>query len=662
MALQDEIFNIINKFFNPRIDELPPGEPTVGDYIPYWDKQNGITKRLEATALIPETSQPNNVFEWIPNRKDNEGNPMPYENLEVVTRAGNWYQSLADNNTSTPGQSDQWFLLTRSYTGGFWKPGLYPDDRPWVFSDHTGFTEIYELVAEERPFISNNIVIEEQLGLWVAMFERDKIEVVDTTGVSLIIDMENKSKKYFRGSDSVNSPLEWAFIRDVNAIQATVFFQIGSLSSHTFPQNVASTDPLFNNQMWTPYDIGVYKAVIDFNGLGGIYLQMFGPFRGGSNQRPSVASNTVTYAGGVLDGPYTYFDTEGDLENNPLPEVLNPVIAGGIYPGDTVTVTWDFYSPSGYSEGTHRYQWTRQNEDGSGLAEIPGVVEDNYTLQDEDINKIVSVEIVAVQTAAAPANGNPESLPTRAPGILVEEFIDVAPPALVMEDYYDYGLKKSTYNTGTFTAPVFGLIGDGQSWSSPAAGNRPTYNSGDGSLTFDRSTAIQWLETSVVASNSKGSAGTRTWEVCGVFQLTNTSGVDNNEYTMWSLIASIFMQFQGTGLEAANSVQGTFSKVFAAGTKYRFRLRSELTGTTEIQLRLQLNYNELANSYEFDETITIATGGAGWSAGNLVRLGGRSAGVVNRGFNGKIWENWMLFQAHLDPTKVTEMWRHLNAV
>lgn len=625
-------------------------------------RKNGITKRLEATALIPETSQPTNVFEWVPNRKDNEGNPMPYENLEVVTRGGNWYQSLADNNTSTPGQSDQWFLLTRSYTGGFWKPGLYPDDRPWVFSDHTGFTEIYELVAPERPFISNNIEIEEQLGLWVAMFERDKIEVIDTTGVSLVVDMANKSKKYFRGSDSINAPVEWAFIRDTNAIQTTVFFQIGSLSSHTFPQNVASTDPLFNEQQWTPYDIGVYKAVIDFNGLGGIYLQMFGPFRGGSNQRPAVAANTVTYTGGILGGPYTYFDTEGDLENNALCEVLNPVIAGGTYPGDTVTVTWDFYSPSGYAEGTHRYQWTRQNEDGSGLVEIPGEIEDNYTFQDEDINKIISVEIIAVQVAPAPANGNPESLPTRAPGILVEEFIDVSLPELVMEDYYDYGLKKSTYNTGTFTAPVFGLIGDGQSWTSPAAANRPTYNAGDGSLTFDRSTAIQHLETSVVASNSKGSAGTRTWEVCGVFSITNTSGTDNNEYTMWSLITSIFMQFQGTAMESANSATGSFSKVFAAGTKYRYRLRCELTGVSEIQLRLQLNYNEEANSYEFDETISLATGGAGWAAGNLCRLGARSAGVVSRGFNGKIWENWMLFQAHLDPAKVTEMWRHLNNV
>jgi len=133
------------------------------------------------------------------------------------------------------------------------------------------------------------------------------------------------------------------------------------------------------------------------------------------NTPPEITAST-------FEASYTYTDAEDDFESNAKPQVVALSITGNPIVGQTLTASWTFFSPSLYSQGTHLYQWYRSDQDGTNRAAIGGATNSTYVLVDDDQDKQIDVEVTAVQTAATPANGNPESDTEVSPTVYVPPF------------------------------------------------------------------------------------------------------------------------------------------------------------------------------------------------------------------------------------------------
>lgn len=652
---------------NPRINELPRGVPPEGAFIPYYDPLEGVTKALSVAALNPSaTPVPNTNFNWIANRKDANGAPWPYSKNDPVVFNGEWYQSASDNNTFTPGASDTWVKMNKSYTGGFWKAGVYSDARPWVFSDHTGELEIYELIDPARPFISTNITTEEAAGKWRSFSSKVTIDEVNTADAVITFDAKHSAQRWFKGSGNIDGPRLWQFINHERLIEGKFFFTMSGLFEQELPMDFRMSDPNFKlaTRRWTPMDVGDYEATINDNGAGNYNLKIYGPFGGGGNTMPTIFDNVIAYSGGVLDGSRTYFDPEGDLENNPLPEVRNASITGADnIPGTVLTASWTFFSPSGYTQGVHKYQWYRSAEDGSTREAISGATGNTYTVLEADIGYAISVEIIAVQTATAPANGNPESLPVETAGILIEALVVTS---LDPETNYDQVLNlfDDNYDAVNFRIPDTGLRPDDVTpfWTSPLAENRPAYESATKRLYLDPAVTVRFVETPMRASNSKGASGTRKYDWVGVIELASlpAAGVDA---IIFSPLTSLLFKVKDARFHFQSSSANNFSFVVQTGVKYRFRLRTDINATSGFwEARLQLNYDEQGGAFLFDETIQGTNGGAGIAEDTLLRIGASKASPPAKPLHGYVYEMVYLGQDHIPAEKELNLWRRLNQV
>ncbi len=86
-------------------------------------------------------------------------------------------------------------------------------------------------------------------------------------------------------------------------------------------------------------------------------------------------------------------DTIEITMGNAPPEAQNAVIVGGLFKGNTVAATFQYFDALNDPEGTHLYQWTR---DGSP---IPGATQSAYSIVEADVGYTnLGVEIHAIAT------------------------------------------------------------------------------------------------------------------------------------------------------------------------------------------------------------------------------------------------------------------------
>lgn len=652
MSLEIQILEILKKYYNPRIDELPLGYPVENDFVPFWSVFEGRTKRLAAALFNPTSVQINNGIEWVYDRKDNLGAPLPYNLYDIVSKGGKLYQSLVNVNTSTPGVvgNDLWELVVKAYSGGFWKAGVYTDVQPWVFSNHTGTTLIYELIDPARPFVSVNIETETSAGKWRSLSGKIVIDEVDTTQSEIVFDMKFDAQRWFRGSDNINSPKLWVDINAEDAIKATFIFTLSGLHTQTMPENYRLTSLQFNKltSEWVPEFIGTYKFTKDFDGLGLCYVTIEGPFGGGGNTMPTIFDNVIgNLANNMVGGLYTYFDAEGDPESNQPPRAENIQVVGNQFPGSLLTASYTFVSPSNYVEGASLKQWYLETPDGEESDALPG--ETGLTIiVPADVGKVLKFGVLPVQTAPAPANGRPVGVEAFSGGVMIIAE-NVVTPELDLNLEYHQLLKHNTYDVANLRAPIMGTLGVGY-FTSPV-GREPTKHA-NGDLIFDPAVNIKRLTFLTLAGTS-----IKTHECVFVIRLDEVK----TEYVL-GISSNVWIRFQNTGDQLEVGFNGSVKFLTwapAINTPYACRVRWSTNGTI-VSMRLQVDYNEDTNMYLVDETINGANNGTTWAA----QTGSIGSSVTDTsGLDGRLGELAIMYDAHLlDPDKILQLWKRLNNI
>ena len=252
---------------NARIDELPLGNPQPGDFLAFRDMINGVTKKVDITPFL--TSSTGN-FEW----SSSAAEAGEYDDRDVVTYGGNWYQSEINNNESIPGADANWTQITKSSSGlVYWEAGVFTEDKVFVLSEHrdAGFPELYFLTDATRPFVSADIAAEEEDGQWRSITELTRLNQVDGSDNEIVLDFKGSVRRKFSlgyGDSAVEGDKEWQHQNDFNALEYSAQFEVVDPGTHTFPSNhvIFSSAGLTSANTWQVTDNGIYKMSAWYDG------------------------------------------------------------------------------------------------------------------------------------------------------------------------------------------------------------------------------------------------------------------------------------------------------------------------------------------------------------------------------------------------------------
>jgi len=243
---------------NSDFPHLPPNGTFTGeDITAIWNFITGRTEYVKVKDLTAFGNTTQN-FEWV--------SPHPYLADEVVTRGGNWYQALVDNNGVTPGTDDAvWALITKSSSGlVLWQAGVFPQDVVFVLSTHKGYLDLYYLVDVDRPFVSTDIEAEELNEQWESVISPRVRKAATMSAGDCQLDFVNDREKIFYGT--IGEAKEWELINEARAIDFKFTVEFTTVDTQTFPANWIMSDTRKDGLDWTPASIGKYLITGVFNG------------------------------------------------------------------------------------------------------------------------------------------------------------------------------------------------------------------------------------------------------------------------------------------------------------------------------------------------------------------------------------------------------------
>jgi hypothetical protein len=262
---------------NARIDELPLGVPSNGDFLVYRDQINGVTKRALVDPFLASPVDTNN-FEWAPS-------PASYDEDDVVTYSGLWWQSLVNGNAdNVPGvDPTKWIEVTRVGGSGIkvYESGVYVDDSVFVAFKVINHYYLFELVNPTRPFPSSNFYAEYVAGDWRG-FGQIEFNSVDVTAAVQFNFFNVLQELTLNSESSITGPRTWSIINEgIDSARVVFYFQLDGLHVQSMPANflmpswVANWDS--SAKTWTPTEIGKYKAIMQAF-AGDWLLTIEGPF------------------------------------------------------------------------------------------------------------------------------------------------------------------------------------------------------------------------------------------------------------------------------------------------------------------------------------------------------------------------------------------------
>jgi hypothetical protein len=223
------------------------------------------------------TSETTGNFEWVTDNGDG------YEEDEVVTWQGNWYQSLEDDNLNNiPGiDPTKWLLVTKSASGFvFWQAGIFPQDEVFVLRSIGGMIHLVHLVNATRPFISTDFDAEYAAGDWEIMSsDASPNTEVDTT-IDIVLDFKNKNYGKFFGSNIISTAKNLSLLYDANGDEFKFIFIVDNVAAVLeLPANFQLDNALWDSvaKTWSPVDLGKYKMRGDRDGTNWT-VEIFGPY------------------------------------------------------------------------------------------------------------------------------------------------------------------------------------------------------------------------------------------------------------------------------------------------------------------------------------------------------------------------------------------------
>ena len=196
---------------------------------------------------------------------------------------------------------------------------------------------------------------------------------------------------------------------------------------------------------------------------------------------PTVSNHVITedIPNNYFEGTYSYAHVDGTLENNPPPQATNVVLSGLPFTGETLTLAYNFFSPSGYTEGTPIVRFYRFIEGDDPIL----IVQQStltYVMQQADEGFQIYATIIVTQTATAPANGNPNSTE------ISSNATDIAEAAYDPDTLFDSYYRQENIASNWLDT---GFVSRGNMTS--VVGNEPTINTVDSRVDFD---GTEWFE------------------------------------------------------------------------------------------------------------------------------------------------------------------------
>lgn len=235
---------------NSDFPHLPKnGTFTGDDILAMWNFVTGRTESVKVKDLAAFGNTTQN-FEWV--------TPHPYLTDEVVTRGGNWYQALVNNNGVTPGTDPAtWALITKSSSGlVMWVAGVFPQDEVFVLSDHKGYIDLYQLIDSTKPFVSSDIEVEELAEQWESIISPKVSKAATLASGTLELDFVNDRSKLFTAT--VAEAKDWSTLNDARAIEFEVLLNMSTIDIQTFPAAWKLSDPRMTGLDWGPLSVGRY--------------------------------------------------------------------------------------------------------------------------------------------------------------------------------------------------------------------------------------------------------------------------------------------------------------------------------------------------------------------------------------------------------------------
>lgn len=247
---------------NSRIDQLPLGSPSNGDFFVFRDQINGVTKKVLVDQFLTDVDI--NNFEWSPS-------PAAYDEDDVVTYSGKWWQSLVvgvgTNIGNVPGVDPTKWIEVNKAAGSSIKlheAGVYTGNPIIVAYPISGQLYLFRLKDSlPTPYTSTNFIVELENGDWEELGSIGTGTVdVSTMFINFIFLREFD----FKASANITAPKTWGFgNQGIGTKRMTFRFRIsGGLHAQTMPANVKmlSYSAEWNSatKIWTPAEEGLYLA------------------------------------------------------------------------------------------------------------------------------------------------------------------------------------------------------------------------------------------------------------------------------------------------------------------------------------------------------------------------------------------------------------------
>jgi hypothetical protein len=253
---------------NARIIELDEiSVVNAGSFFVIYDIVAGITYKIKVDNFITTSDQ---NFNWVSNYE--------YDEDEVVTDAGRWWQSLQNGNEGhIPTEGAWWTEISKSSGSSLkmWAAGVYTETEVFVVGVVSGVYQIYRLADATRPYVSSNFTTELAAAKWVPLTASSTIATRRAT-FRFNSDLYTEDEKSFRGLMSSMSEYLTARITSV-----TYESRLDSSSSWTAHATLSAL------QTWI-------TANISGNELTGtkFWIRSIATFAGSTN---GLAENTLTY-------------------------------------------------------------------------------------------------------------------------------------------------------------------------------------------------------------------------------------------------------------------------------------------------------------------------------------------------------------------------------